>query len=349
MSVATIDYVAEPANDRSIGIEVAEFKPYNGLQQFFDRVDALKTAPALRTTLTMMLLELDSALQAQDGGNPAEAVRHHQSMLNISKDVFRQTAMLNGTDYDARVAGGEDVTGQVQKIFIDITSAARGVKNDDGTKKPWGRTLAAVVEEFKARNDAVKNLSLMPEKGYLPASQPVFFASPRHDFRAASKFDLDFTNSAKPEGTVWTRPEYKNLGIVLEQLSRNGQPARVDALVALSCLKSMSNREKEFVDDIRSGTPNTGAQNKSFAESNKRLAEYIGKLTQNEAIGPNMAANLQRWQKPVADYARKFEKISQGPSLLSKIFHSAASFIGQKLLKSGVTQALLSKPKAPVA
>ncbi len=349
MSVDTIDFVAEPVKSAGAGIEVAEFKPYKGLQQFFDRVDALKTAPALKTTLTLMLLELDSALQAQDAGNPSEAVRHHQSMLKLSKDVFRETAVLNGTDFDARAAGGENVTSQVQKIFIDITSATRGVKNDDGSEKTWGRTLAAIVQEFKARNEAVKNLALMPERGYQADNPQVFFASPRHDFRAASKFDLDFTSAAKPENTVWARPEYKNLGIVLEQLARPGQPARVDALVALTSLKIMNKAEKEFVDDIRTGKENTGAQNKSFRESRQKLTEYVGKLSENPVIGANMAASLQRWHKPLADYARKFEKISQGPSLLSKIFHSAASFIGGKILKSAVVHAVQQKPKAPVA
>ncbi|MDE1152785.1 MAG: hypothetical protein PW788_09635 [Micavibrio sp.] len=342
MSADFIDYIAEPATNPSAGLTVDEFKPYKGLEPFFTKVMELKTTPSIRNSLTVMLLELDSGLTAFDAGNREQAVRHHENMLNTSRTVFKQQETLTGKSAEAQAAGGANVYADVQKMFTDITSAARETANT--SEKPWARSLQGVVEEFKARRDAQKNLSLMPEQGYR-ADAPVFLASPRHTLRETSKFDIDFTKASEPATVAWSRPEYRNLGTVLEQMARTGQPARVEAMVALSSLRNMNAKEVEFLKDMRNGKPNDGEKNKSFRDSHKRLDAYVEKLLANDKVGRDVAGSLARWHKPASDYAKRFERISQGPGVLSKIFHSAASFLAR--IAKTPEQAAKKAPAAP--
>ncbi len=308
----TIEYKPEPLKDPAAGIEVAEFTPYKGLEPYFTRVMTMDVTPEQRSKLTLMLLELDNGLQAHERGDVEQAVRHHKNMLEYSK------AALKGASSDA------------QQIFIDITSAVRGVKDADGTEKPWGRTLAAIVEDYKRGQEAQKNLSLMPLNAQTGIA--TFYAtSPRRDLRVSDRdyFNLDFTGAAeipekKPLG--WTRPEYRNLGVVLEQMSRTGQPNRVEAMVALSSLRIMNARESEFLTDQRNGVKNDGEKNKSYTDSRKRLQEFTAKLLKSDKVHYAPKSGLERWSKPVNTYASRFERISQGPSLIAKAFQAAASF-----------------------
>ncbi len=308
----TIEYKPEPLKDPASGIEVAEFTPYKGLDQYFTRVMTMNVTSEQRSKLTLMLLELDNGLQAHERGDVEQAVRHHKNMLEHSK------AALKGA------------SAEVQQIFVDITSAVRGVKNEDGSEKPWGRTLAAIVEDYKRGQDAEKNLSLMPLNAQTGVA--TFYAtSPRRMLRVADTdyMSLDFTVAAeapekKPLG--WTRPEYRNLGVVLEQMSKSGQPGRVEALVALSALRTMNARETEFLADQRNGVKNDGEKNKSYTDSRKRLQEFTAKLMKSGKVHYAAKVGLERWVKPVDTYARRFERISQGPSLIAKAFHAAASF-----------------------
>jgi len=344
MSADVIDYVAEPVKDPAEGISVGEFKPYNGLAPFFTKVMELKTTPAIRNNLTIMLLELDSGLNAFDAGNRDQAVRHHENMLDMSRNIFRQQETLTGKSAEAKAADGANVYADVQKLFIDITSAARDTANMGD--KPWARSLQGIVEDFKARRDAQKNLSLMPEQGY-SADAPTFIASPRHTLRDASKADLDFTKATTPQTVAWSRPEYRNLGVVLEQMSQKGQPGRIEAMVALSSLRNMNAKETEFLKDMRDGKANDGEKNKSFRDSHKRLDTYVEKLLNNEKISPNTLGGLARWHKPATDYAKRFERISQGPGVLSKIFHSAASFLARVLPPKAPAPETRKEPTMP--
>lgn len=304
----TIEYKPEPLKDPAAGIEVAEFAPYKGLDAYFTRVMTMDVTPEQRGKLTLLLLELDNGLQAHERGDVEQAVRHHKNMLEYSKAALK------------------DASAEAQQIFIDITSAVRDVKNE----KPWGRTLAAIVEDYKRGQEAQKNLSLMPLNAQTGVAS--FYAtSPRRALRVSDSdyLSLDFTGAAevperKPAG--WTRPEYRNLGVVLEQMSKPGQPGRVEALVALSALRTMNVRETEFLADQRNGVKNDGEKNKSYSESRKRLQEFTAKLMKNGKVHYASKAGLERWSKPVDAYAKRFERISQGPSIIAKAFHAAASF-----------------------
>ncbi len=314
----TLEYKPEPAKDLAAGIEVAEFTPYKGLDAYFTRVMTMDVTPEQRSKLTLMLLELDNGLQAHERGDVEQAVRHHKNMLEHSKAALK------------------DASADAQQIFVDITSAVRGVKNADGTEKPWGRTLAAIVEDYKRGQEAEKNLSLMPLNAQTGVA--TFYAtSPRRALRVSDSdyLNLDFTVAAdapekKPLG--WTRPEYRNLGVVLEQMSKPGQPNRVEAMVALSSLRIMNARETEFLTDQRNGVKNDGEKNKSYTDSRKRLQEFTAKLLKSDKVHYAAKSGLERWSKPVNTYAKRFERISQGPSLIAKAFYAAASFFSTHLM-----------------
>lgn len=316
----TIEYKPEPAKDPADGIEVAEFTPYKGLETYFTRVMTMNVTPEQRSSLTLMLLELDNGLQSHERGDVEQAVRHHKNMLEHSKAALK------------------DASADAQQIFVDITSAVRGVKNADGTEKPWGRTLAAIVEDYKRGQDAEKNLSMMPLNAQTGVA--TFYAtSPRRALRVSDSdyFNLDFTVAAdapqkKPVG--WARPEYRNLGVVLEQMSKPGQPGRVEAMVALSSLRIMNARETEFLTDQRNGVKNDGEKSKSYADSRKRLQEFTTKLLKRDKVHYASKTGLERWSKPVYAYAQRFERISQGPSLIAKAFYAAASFFSTYMMPS---------------
>lgn len=337
-ALQTIEYKPDPVKDPAAGIEVAEFTPYKGLEPYFTQVMTMDVTPEQRSKLTLMLLELDNGLQAHERGDVEQAVRHHKNMLEYSK------AALKGASADA------------QQIFIDITSAVRGVKNADGSEKPWGRTLAAIVEDYKRGHEAEKNLSLMPLNAQNGGAN--FYAtSPRRALRVSDRdyLNLDFTVAAdapEKKPAAWTRPEYRNLGVVLEQMSKPGQPGRVEALVALSALRTMNTRETEFLSDQRNGVKNDGEKNKSYTDSRKRLQEFTAKLMKNGKVHYATKAGLERWAKPVETYAKRFERISQGPSLIAKAFHAAASFfttymIPKTLHASPEMQVQVQKMTAP--
>jgi len=91
-----IEYVKVPVPKPEEGIVVDAFKPVGGLQPFFDRVEALQTTGAVKSGLTLMLLEMDSELHAHAAGDMDTAVNHHISMLNRSKNVFRMKDELKG-------------------------------------------------------------------------------------------------------------------------------------------------------------------------------------------------------------------------------------------------------------
>ena len=327
-----IDYVPVALPEPAAAIEVSEYVPYQGLEPFVDRILSLKVPNDIRGTLTVMLVELDNGLQAFERGDVAQAVRSHKAMLDYSKQAFKQAGALP----QARQA-------EVQKIFIDITSATRGVKNDDGSEKSWGKTLAAIVEEYKRAQKAEQNLALQPDG--LPAA---FFSSPRRQQRTLVNndyFSRDFTASAEIKvgsPTAWTRNEYRNLGIVLEQMSTPGQPARVDAMVALSQLRRMNASETEYLKNSRNGARNEGTQNKTYKESRKRLQELSAKLLKNPSVRAADKTGLARWLKPVTAYAPRFERISQGPSLIAKAFFAAAGYIAEQVKK--VKPAATPKP-----
>lgn len=308
----TIEYKPDPVKDPAAGIEVAEFAPYKGLEPYFTQVMTMNVTPEQRSKLTLMLLELDNGLQAHERGDVEQAVRHHKNMLEHSKAALK------------------DASAEAQQIFVDITSAVRGVKNADGTEKPWGRTLAAIVEDYKRGQDAQKNLSLMPLNAQTGVA--TFYAtSPRRALRVSDRdyLSLEFTAAAdapEKKTAAWTRPEYRNLGVVLDQMSKPGQPGRVEAMVALSSLRIMNARETEFLADQRNGVKNDGEKNKSYTDSRQRLQEFTTKLMKNDKVHYASKVGLERWRKPVNTYAQRFERISQGPSLIAKAFHAAASF-----------------------
>lgn len=313
----TIDYKPDPVKEPAAGIEVAEFTPYKGLEPFFTSVMVMDVTPAQRSLLTLMLLELDNGLQSYERGDTAQAVQHHKNMLEHSKAALK------------------DAPAAAQQLFVDITSAVRGVKNPDGSEKTWGRTLSAIVDEYKRGQEAEKNLSLMPLNAQTGVD--TFYASPRQILRVADKdyFNLDFTVAAErvePKPVAWVRHEYRNLGVVLEQMSQPGQPGRVDAIVALSSLRTMNRHEGQYVSDVRNKVKNDGSENKAYKESRKRLQQAVAKLLVNEKVGYGIQSSLERWQKPVSEYAKRFERISEGPSLIARAFHAAASFFTEHML-----------------
>lgn len=328
----SIDYVPVPLPETGPSIEVAEFTPYKGLEPILDRILSLKTTTGIRATLTFMLMELDSALTAQEAGDPAQAVRHHKSMLDYSKQVFSQKETLAGTSEEAKQQGAQNVQAAAQQIFIDITSAVRGVKNPDGTEKSWGKTLKEIVENFKRAQKAEKNLSLQ--------TGPVttFFDSPRRELRAARRddfFDREFNAAAEkqkqPGTTFWVRPEYRNLGLVLEQMATPGQPARVQAMVALSKLRVMNENETAYLANTRAHVKNDGAQQKAYKQARKDLQEFTTRLLKGDKLNDREKAGLARWLKPVTSYASRFERIAQGPGLIAQAFHATAAYLATHL------------------
>lgn len=329
---STIDYVPVPLPDTGPSIEVAEYSPYKGLEPILDRILSLKTTTGIRGTLTFMLMELDSALTAHEAGDPAQAVRHHKAMLDYSKQVFRQSATLTGTSDEAKQQGAQNVQAEAQQIFIDITSAVRGVKNADGTEKSWGKTLKEIVENFKRAQKAEQNLTL--QTGTVMS----FFDSPRREQRASRRDDFfaqDFNAASEKQkqggGIFWVRPEYRNLGIVLEQMAKPGQPARVQAMVALSKLRVMNDNETAYLANTHAHVKNDGAQQKAYKQARKDLQEFTSRLLKGDKLNDREKAGLARWLKPVTTYASRFERIAQGPGLIAQAFHATATYLATHL------------------
>lgn len=328
-SKVDIEYDPDPMPDGMGKIEVSEYTPYEGLEPFFTRVMTLEgSSPAQRQGLTLMLMELDSALQAQEGGDHAQAVRHHKQMLDHAKDALKNS------------------TPAAQKIFTEITSAVRD------QSKPWGATLAAIVENYKRTQQAEQNLSLLPAgvtKATFYVDAPVTLAAKtavksarsqsRAEARAEARAELlqlapKFFEPAqhKKDTTSWVRQEYKNLGIVLDEMSRPGQPGRVDAMLALSSLRTMNAQEREFLSDQRNGVKNDGRRNETFTAARQKLAQAMTKLERNERIRDAAQVSLARWKSPAVKHARLFERISQGPGTLMRAFYAAASFFSTHIM-----------------
>jgi hypothetical protein len=339
--VGFIDYVAPPVSRPEDGLVVEEFKPLEGLAPYFDRVDALQTTPAVKSGLTLMLLEMDSALHAHAAGDKDVAVNHHESMLRHARGVFGRRDDLKGKSADAQKCGADDVYKTVQRLFISLTSeAVRGEKRQDGSRgkpKPWGRALGEIAEGLRARNHARAHLQLQPVE-----EEQIAFASPRRPYGMQDAFTWSSAPQApgKPK-TPWVSREYKNLATVLEAFQQKTGGARKDAVIALACLNAINRDEYDWT---RGGkAEKTEEQRKHFNEYHKRLDRYVHNLLRNKAVTEGQKAGLSRFYQPAKKHAQRFKDVINQGGALSRIFHTAVSSLLQAALRKGLAAGLPRK------
>lgn len=324
-----IEYVAVPLPETVV---VEEFKPYKGLEPFFDRVESLPAAKDTKSGLTLMLLEMDSALHAYKAGEMDNAVKYHENFLNRAKGVFKSADVQAQTQ--ARRA--------VQKLFISLTTEAmRGQRLANGARgKPqaWGHALKDISKAFRARQHALTHLELQPVVDDVVFTQPHRRMGVQDAFTYAS-----MAETPKRVKEPWTCTEHKNLAIVLEAFQQKGSPVRKDAIVALASLNAINRDEynwsKGAGDDSRA----------HYAEYLKRLDRTVHAMLTSKAITEGQRAGLRRFYKPAHDHAKHF-KGAMGGGALSRVFHVAASTLLKKAVTVGIKAAAgLILKKVPLA
>lgn len=295
--------------------EATEHSLYKGLDPYFARVQGMDNKDT-RDRMTMIVLELDCALNAQEAGHKDTAVQHFKNLQQLARRV------VNSED-NHRGAGND-----VREIMSDLM---RGSINDGKEAKPWSKTLAAIAEENNARMSAGMNLQLAP----IAMTSSAFVAPRRNE--SITLFDVQHLQPApampdalesykKPAADyVWARPEYKTLAAALQPLldRKGGEDYRKDALVAMICLRTVNNTEKGIISVGKNS--NNKEELEKYSEFRGRLAEYIGKLNKEHGFTKGEQQHLQHLHQPVADHARNFEKTMKSGSVLSRVFAFASS------------------------
>lgn len=340
------------------GIEAGEYQLYRGLDQIFTETQTLPTTRGVRNDLGMMIIQMDQALRAFEAGNTPAALEHHKQMLGYSSAVLRETETLTGRSETAKAEGARNVAPDVRVLLTTLLTTAVAVTGDEN-KQPWARTLEAVSDAYKAkRAEEVAKLTLATDaevKASIAAAEKPpapARASVEKIVLAAGNFPTRFAQEAPAQRqTVWSRPEYKNLSMVLEGVKKEAHDhnARREATVALACLKSINNREIDMLARQRGNRPLEDAETaREVKEYAGRLNEYVSKLQRNTALSVGIKANLKRFAPPAQTAAQGLQRVlGKNSGSLSRTFRFAVAVGGKLLGKWGAAPARQGAIAAP--
>ncbi|MDP2205313.1 MAG: hypothetical protein Q8K65_03305 [Alphaproteobacteria bacterium] len=338
------------ADDNGTGvIEAGEYQLYSGLDKVFGETQMLSTTSGIKNRLGLLVIEMDQSLRAFEAGDKTAALGHHEKMLGYYSAVIRETDTLGGRSEQAKAEGALNVAPDVRVLLTTLMATdaiVKGTENIPADKNPWAKTLDAVSEAYKQQRAAeIAKITLAPAGA--PLSVPAKTEKSAFiekivlggDGTPASRFAL--AEFEPPKETVWTRREYKNLSIVLEGIRKSAldSTARVQATVALSCLKAVNNREIDLLARQRGRKPAEDAEAaKDVKEYAGRLAEYVGKLKGNGAVQDGMKANLKRFAPAAQTAAEGLKKtLGKGSGILSRAFRFAM-VVGARLIGPGQGQ-----------
>ncbi|MFN7112910.1 MAG: hypothetical protein ACK4PK_00955 [Alphaproteobacteria bacterium] len=339
-------------------IEAGEYQLYSGLDKIFTETQMFSTTSGIKNRLGLMVIEMDQSLRAFEAGDKAGALGHHEKMLGHYSAVIRETETLGGRSEQAKAEGAMNVAPDVRVLLTTLMATDTIVKGTDNIaagKNPWAKTLEAISEAYKQqRAESIANITLAPAG--TPLSVPAKTEKSAFiekivlggDSAPASRFAL--AEFEPPKETVWTRREYKNLAIVLEGIRKSAldSTARVQATVALSCLKAVNNREIDMLARQRGRKPTEDAEAaKDVKEYAGRLDEYLGKLKKNGAVQDGMKANLKRFAPAAQTAAEGLKKtLGKGSGILSRAFRLAVS-VGLRLISPAQGQKPALAPQKP--
>lgn len=342
-----------------------EYQLYRGLDAYFAQTQSLQTTGGIKSSLGLMVLEMDLALKSFEGGNVSAALDHHKNMLRHSRTVLAETETLNGHSAAAKAVDAKNVTADVRVLCATLVTAGGIVTGDapavkDMQDQPWSETLrgiTAAAQQKRAEN--IAKMSVMSDADVLRQKEKD--ALNQKENKPTPAKDIPFTFGAKPlsyEGQSttgknsvsdikWARREYRNLALVLEGITKQGKysPAKREANVALSCLRILNKRENEMIARGRKGEDTRSAtEYKDVTEYAARLQTYMGKLKKNEDVSDGAKMNLKRFGTPALVALGGFKKSLKAPGILSRAFHFAL-VTGAAVLAKKAVQTAASKPK----
>lgn len=344
-----------------------DYQLYQGLERVFAQTQSLPTTGGVKNNLGLMVLEMDLALKAFDGGDVAGAIDHHKKMLRYSRTVLGETEALTGRSAAAKAEEAKNVTADVRLLCAALMATGGivtgDVKAEDAATQPWSKTLGAIADAYRQQQaDSIAKMRLMDDaeiaQPKAPTSQkdiPFTFstnAAPAFTI-AAPAFTFDGQQSTAPQTaseTRWARREYKNLAIVLENITKPNKysSAKREAMVALACLKALNRRETERAARQRSGDdPRNAEAHQDTREYAARLQDYMARLKKNDDVSNGAKMSLQRFGTPALTAIRGLEKSLKAPGILSRAFRFALAK-GAEVLGKKALETVVSKPKQHV-
>jgi len=347
------------------GATVAEeYKLYRGLERVFAQTQSLPTTGGVKNGLGLMVLEMDLALKAFEGGDVAGAVDHHKKMLRYSRAVLGETEALTGRSEAAKAAEAKNVMADVRMLCASLMTTGGivtgDVKAEEAVVRPWSETLGAIADAYrKQQADSIAQLRLMDDAEAAAVSVAPQAARPQKDIPftfsaiAAPAFTFEGQEPAKAQTATevkWARPEYKNLAIVLEGITRPNKysTAKREATVALACLKAINRRALDMNARRRGGADTRSAEDhRDVKEYAARLQDYMTRLKKNEDVSDGATMSLKRFGLPALTAARALEKSLKAPGILSRAFRFALTK-GAAVLGKKAVQAAVSKSKSYV-
>lgn len=343
------------------GTTVAEeYKLYQGLERVFEQTQSLPTTGGVKNGLGLMVLEMDLALKAFEGGDISGAIDHHKKMLRHSRAVMGETEALAGRSAAAKAADAKNVTADVRLLCATLMATGGIVTGDvtaqDIAAQPWSRTLGAIADAYKQQQaESIAQIRLMDDaefakpKAVTPQKNIPFTFSTI----AAPAFTFEGQESSGPQTAVetkWARREYKNLAIVLEGIIKPNKysPAKREATVALACLKAINRRELDMSARRRAGGEARSTEDyQDVREYAARLQDYMTRLKKNDDVSDGAKMSLKRFGLPALSAARGLEKTLKAPGILSRAFRFALTK-GAAMLGRKAPQAAVSAPKPNV-
>jgi hypothetical protein len=337
-----------------------DYQLYQGLEHVFAQTQSLPTTGGVKNNLGLMVLEMDLALKAFDGGDVAGAIDHHKKMLRYSRTVLGETEALTGRSAAAKAEDAKNVTADVRMLCTALMATGGivtgDVKAEEAATQPWSKTLGAIADAYRQQQaDSIAKMRILDDaeitqpKAQTPQKDIPFTFSTI----AAPAFTFDGQESTAPQTTPetrWARREYKNLAIVLEGITKPNKysPAKREAMVALACLKALNRRETEMTARARNGDdPRNGEAHQDAREYAARLQDYMTRLKKNDDVSDGAKMSLQRFGTPALTAIKGLEKSLKTPGILSRAFRFALTK-GAEVLGKKAVQTLVSKPKQHV-
>jgi hypothetical protein len=315
---------------------------YKGLDTVFAQTQNFQTTRTIKNNLGLMVLELDLALKSFEDGDKPRALDHHRNMQRYSSMVLRETETLTGVSPAAKEAGAKNINIDVRSLVADLQSTA-------AIAQPWQETLGAIETAQRAKQDAaVAKISLMQDADIpRPVARKATAADIAFTFAMAVEqtFDTPVAQATTVKDIHWARREYRQLAQVLESLSTQGKytPARGEAMVALSCLKTLNRHDVAVKKRVQTtGSADDRDSQKAVREYTARLNTYLKKLNRNDAVSDGAKANLRRFGQPAQQAVKSLGKMLAGPGMLFRAFRYAvaagAQIVGKKPEKSAVSR-----------